>query len=125
MNKITLYIAPGSKERPVIGEVIKALNHYNKNVPHDLHVVFRSAGSLNFRLWLRTGKKPLTQEEIKNILNSAAEWRRPIGGARAERVVYAPERGVTRELCRFVQTTRPGDLPGIEVVIDVDGEYND
>ena len=72
MNKITLYIAPGSKERPVIGEVIKALNHYNKNVPHDLQVVFRSAGSLNFRLSRRTGKMPLTQEEIKNSLYSAA-----------------------------------------------------
>ena len=116
-TRLILYIAPGSKERPVEGEVIKALNHYNKNVPQDLQVVFKNSGGLNFRLYLRDGQKPLTQGEIKDILNSAAEWRRPIGGARAGRVIYAPERGVTRELCRFVQTMRPGDLPGIEVVI--------
>ena len=116
-TRLILYIAPASRERPVEGEVIKALNHYNKNVPQDLQVVFKNSGGLNFRLYLRDGQKPLTQGEIKDILNSAAEWRRPIGGARAGRVIYAPERGVTRELCRFVQTMRPGDLQGIEVVI--------
>ena len=115
MNKLILYSGRDNPSRPVIKEIAKALSHYNQNVSPEEQVVFKKYGKIDFRLFRRYGEKPLTQEEIRIILDTAAVWKRLTGGLNREYAMYS--RGVTRSLCQTAQQLRPGDLKEIEVVI--------